>query len=152
MAIADTTPKPVDLNLKDGAQYTLATAWVLAFAASLSVLFIGEVMGQAPCVLCWYQRAAMFPLAIILGVAVWRADLAVWRYALPIAGAGLLVAAYHSLLYYGVVPEGIVPCGTGPSCTDSEMSVMGLAIPVLSLASFVALVAFMLRIRKGDAR
>ena len=24
-------------------------------------------MGQAPCDLCWFQRAFMFPLAIILG-------------------------------------------------------------------------------------
>jgi signal peptidase II len=29
----------------------------------------GEVMGT-PCVLCWYQRIGMFPLAVILGVGV----------------------------------------------------------------------------------
>lgn len=141
-----------ELDLGGGAQYALASAWVLAFGASLAVLFIGEIMGQAPCLLCWYQRAAMFPLAIILGVALWRGDVGVWRYGLPIAGAGLLVAAYHTLVYYGVVPEGIVPCGDGPSCTDAEMTVLGLAIPVLSAASFLTLTVFMLRIAKGDRK
>jgi hypothetical protein len=29
---------------------------------------LGEVMGVLPCVLCWYQRIAMFPLVIILAV------------------------------------------------------------------------------------
>jgi disulfide bond formation protein DsbB len=31
-----------------------------------SALFLGEVMGYTPCVLCWYQRIAMFPLVLIL--------------------------------------------------------------------------------------
>jgi len=50
----------------------LIAAWVLALAASLAVLFIGEILGQTPCHLCWFQRAFMFPLAVILGVAAWR--------------------------------------------------------------------------------
>ena len=33
------------------------SAWLIALAASLSALFIGEVMGQTPCNLCWHQRA-----------------------------------------------------------------------------------------------
>ena len=45
----------------------LFLAWLLALGASLAVLFIGEVLGQMPCTLCWYQRIAMFPLVPILG-------------------------------------------------------------------------------------
>ena len=44
----------------------LGLAWVIALAASLAVLFIGEVLGQTPCLLCWFQRAFMFPLAIVV--------------------------------------------------------------------------------------
>jgi len=47
----------------------LGAAWTIALLSSLAVLFVGEVMGQAPCDLCWFQRAFMFPLAIILGIA-----------------------------------------------------------------------------------
>ena len=46
----------------------LGLAWIIALVASLAVLFIGEVLGQTPCVLCWFQRAFMFPLAIILSL------------------------------------------------------------------------------------
>ena len=79
----------------------LFAAWFVALSASLAVIFIGEVLGQSPFNLCWFQRAFMFPLAVILGVAAWRADLSVWRYATPLAALGAAVALYHSLLYAG---------------------------------------------------
>ncbi|MNM87882.1 Disulfide bond formation protein C [compost metagenome] len=57
----------------------LLVAWLVALLSSLSALFIGEVMGQAPCVLCWFQRAFMFPLTVILTIACYRSDFAIWR-------------------------------------------------------------------------
>ena len=38
-------------------------AWVIAASAMLGALFFGEVMQLPPCLLCWYQRIFMFPLA-----------------------------------------------------------------------------------------
>ena len=38
----------------------LGLAWIIALISSLAVLFIGEVLGQTPCILCWFQRAFMF--------------------------------------------------------------------------------------------
>ena len=61
-------------------EMALAAAWVAALASSLSVLFIGEVLGQAPCILCWYQRTFMFPLAIVLGLGLWWQDRRAGRY------------------------------------------------------------------------
>lgn len=121
----------------------LYLAWLVALAATLGALFIGEVLGQAPCLLCWYQRVAMFPLAVILGVACLRGDLRVWTYALPLALAGAAVAAYHSGLYLRLIPEPIEPCSrTGPSCTDAAMTIGGLVpLPVLSLLAFTLVAA-----------
>ncbi len=34
------------------ADTALAGAWIVALTASLTVLFIGEVLGQMPCLLC----------------------------------------------------------------------------------------------------
>ncbi|MEG0947549.1 MAG: disulfide bond formation protein B, partial [Comamonas sp.] len=45
----------------------LMLAWLLATVATLGAMFLGEVMGMTPCVLCWYQRIFMFPIAIVLG-------------------------------------------------------------------------------------
>ena len=140
------------IDMKDGATISLLAAWMLALFASFAVLFIGEVMGQQPCVLCWYQRIAMFPLAVILGIAAWRGDLGIWRYGLPIAVAGLLIATFHSLLLYGIVPESIEPCGAGPSCTDAQMTIFGLPLPVLSFAAFAGISTLLYEVRKGAAR
>lgn len=118
----------------------LFSAWVLALIASLAVLFIGEVMGQTPCVLCWYQRAFMFPLAIILAIATFQSDYAVWRYAVPLAGFGGLIAFYHSLLYAGLVSEALAPCQQGVSCAGADMTIFGVVpLPFLSFLAFLAI-------------
>ncbi|MFZ5525675.1 MAG: disulfide bond formation protein B [Pseudomonadota bacterium] len=123
----------------------LFTAWLIALLASLAVLFVGEVMGQAPCNLCWFQRAFMFPLAIVLGVATLRADAAAWCYALPLAISGALVAGFHSGLYLGLIPQNITPCSEGASCTSADMTILGgLPLPVLALAAFSAIAVLLL--------
>lgn len=126
----------------------LLAAWLVALCASLGALFIGEIMGQSPCTLCWFQRAFMFPLAIILLVACVRSDAGVWRYTLPLAAIGGLVAIYHTLLVAGVVPEPIVQCGAGPSCSSADMTVLGwVSIPFLSAASFLAIAVLLILVR-----
>lgn len=133
-------------------QPTLFLAWLAALTATLGALFIGEVMGQAPCNLCWFQRVAMFPLAIVLGVAAFRGDGGVWRYALPLAVIGLLIAAYHSLLYAGVISEALQPCtATGPSCSGDGMTLFGvLPLPFLAVAAF-AFIAIALLVVRGKS-
>ncbi len=126
-------------------------SWLVALISSLSVLFIGEVMGQTPCILCWFQRAFMFPLVLILGVALYRSDAGGWRYALPVALTGWLIAVYHTLLYTGLIPKAIEPCGAGPSCTDSNMMIFQVVpIPLLSVLVFSLIIFLLLIVRKGS--
>lgn len=128
----------------------LFATWLIALFSSLAALFIGEVMGQAPCVLCWYQRAFMFPLVIVLLIAALRADVAVWLYALPLAAAGWLIAAFHSLQYLGLIPKALEPCSaTGPSCSGADMTILGgVPIPLLSLGAFTAIIVLLAHIRR----
>lgn len=129
----------------------LYLAWLIALIATLSVLFIGEVMGQEPCLLCWYQRIAMFPLALILGIACFKEDVAVWRYGLPLAVIGGAIAIWHSGLILGFIPKDIEPCGAGPSCSSADMFIFGgVPIPVLSIVAFGAIVILLLFVRKGS--
>jgi len=122
------------------AERALLVAFAIALAATLGALFIGEIIGQMPCTLCWYQRIAMFPLVPVFGVALWRADPQGALYAWPLTLAGLLLAAWHAGLYAGIVPRAIMPCSAdGPSCTDSAQVILGLPIPYLSLAAFAAI-------------
>jgi disulfide bond formation protein DsbB len=118
----------------------LFLAWLLALLATAGALFLGEVMGKTPCLLCWYQRIAMFPLVLVLGMGLFASDPRSVRYALPLAGAGWGIAGYHLLVFWGVVSEGLVPCGKGSSCADADVQVAGLVpIPLLSLAAFTGI-------------
>ena len=127
-------------------------AWFIALASTLGALFIGEVLGQTPCQLCWYQRIAMFPLAVILGVACFTNDRGVWRYGLPLSTIGGLVALWHSLLYGGIIPEAIQPCTkSGPSCTSADMTLFGVVpLPYLSVGAFLAISILLFLIRRKD--
>ena len=102
--------------------HLLVFAWLMAAAATASALFIGEVMGMAPCVLCWYQRIAMYPLVLIAGTGIVMRDPHWKAYALPLALAGLAVSIYHNLLYYGLIPESIAPCKPSPGSLSRKAS------------------------------
>lgn len=123
----------------------LVAAWLLALLATGGALFLGEVMSMTPCVLCWYQRIAMFPLALILGMAVYSDDRRGALYALPLALAGVGLATYHSLLIAGYIPAAWILCGAGASCANQKVDILnGLQLPWLSLAAFAAITVFLL--------
>uniref|UniRef100_UPI002FC682D4 disulfide bond formation protein B n=2 Tax=unclassified Hydrogenophaga TaxID=2610897 RepID=UPI002FC682D4 len=68
MATSTERPRPMR------AWAVLVVAWGVALVSTLGALFLGEVMGMTPCLLCWYQRIFMFPLALILGMAAFAED------------------------------------------------------------------------------
>lgn len=145
--------KKLDCNATPFVGMTLA--WLVALVSTLSALFIGEVMGQMPCVACWYQRIAMFPIVVILGIALLRDDDGAWMYALPLALAGGVIALWHSLLYAELLPRPIVPCtATGPSCSGAEQLLLGsIPIPYLSLLAFILItVALSLNLTRKAAK
>jgi len=126
-------------------------AWLVAAVSMLAALFIGEVMGYPPCVLCWYQRIAMFPLVFVLAAGLFPYDRNLVRYALPLAIAGWLVAAYHLALVAGLIPESAVPCRQGVSCKDQVVLFGWLNLPLLSLLAFTFIVAMLIvSYRKGS--
>lgn len=73
-------------------------AWAVALTCTLGSLYLSEVAKFPPCILCWYQRIAMYPLVVVLGVAAVRRDRSVGWYAVPMAGIGLCISVYHYLV------------------------------------------------------
>ena len=66
------------------------------------------------------------------------------RSAWPLAWAGWGIALYHCLIFWGVVSEGLVPCGQGTSCADADVQVAGgVPIPLLSWIAFTGILAFL---------
>lgn len=120
-------------------------AWLLAAAATLGALFMSEIMGFAPCVLCWYQRIFMFPLVVILAIGLFPFDPKVVRYALPLAVVGLLVAGFHLLLVAGYIPETLTPCRQGIPCSTVQVEWLGfVTIPLLSFLAFLVINALLI--------
>ncbi|MFZ2391367.1 disulfide bond formation protein B [Rhodoferax sp.] len=123
------------------ARWTLVfSAWLVAAMATLGALFMSEIMGFAPCVLCWWQRIFMFPLVLVLALGLFPFDPKVLRYALPLATMGLLVAGFHVLLTMGIVPETLAPCRDGVPCKTLQIEWFGfVTIPLLSFFAFLVL-------------
>ncbi len=115
----------------------LLSAWILSLIASLGSLFFSDVMGYPPCVLCWYQRIAMYPLVFILPWALFPFSRQIVKAIMPLTLVGWAIAFYHNLLYYKILPESHSPCVKGISCTSVQLQWMGfITIPLLSLIAF----------------
>lgn len=120
--------------------YFTFTAWVLSFIATLGSLFFSEIMGFPPCVLCWYQRICMYPLSILLLAALFPINKDSLKFTLPLNFIGIVIAVYHNLLYYNILPEAAAPCAQGISCTTTFINWAGfITIPLLSLIAFSAI-------------
>ncbi len=118
----------------------LYLAFFTALTGMLGSLYFSEIQHLAPCILCWYQRIALYALVLILGIGIWDNDRNVSRYALPFSVIGGLIGIYHNLLYYGVIPEQLAPCRLGVSCTQATISWFGfITIPLLSLTAFIVI-------------
>ena len=139
------------VNNQDNPQSTqpgwslLFAAWMLVTSATLGSLFFSEVMDVPVCVLCWYQRIAMYPLVLILAISLFPYDPRVVRYAGALVAVGWLTALFQLLLIAGIIPENVQPCVQGIPCSETHISLLGfLNIPTLSLLNFtiIALLLF----------
>ncbi len=112
----------------------------LSLIASLVSLYFSTALQWTPCLLCWYQRIFMFPIVIISLVGIIKKDRSAGCYIMPLAIIGTLVAIFHNLLYWGVIPESFVPCQNGISCKDDNLQLFGIiTIPLLSLIAFAVI-------------
>ena len=138
----------------------MATSWTLAFAAWLlaaistaGALFLGEVMGFAPCVLCWYQRIFMFPLVFVLAAGLFPFDPKIVRYALPLSVGGWLVGVFHLLLTAGYIPQYATPCMQGIPCSQVQVEWLGfVTIPLLSVVAFSLICGLLISIQARASR
>ena len=148
-----------DLKLKEHEAHS-ATSWVdqlidwlgaasrhiallAAWIATCGSLFFSEVLGWQPCVLCWYQRILMYPLAVLLAIGIVRRDRGLHIYILPFSIAGIGVSLYHYLLIKTdwLPPP---PCAVGVPCTVDYLNWFGfINIPFLALTAFLIISCMM---------
>ena len=130
-------------------KYGLLLAWIQALVAMSGSLWFSLYKGWPPCDLCWYQRICMYPLVLLLAVAFMRRERVIIFYAIPLAVIGWVIALYHNLLYYSILPEAAAPCKAGVSCTTHFHSWFGfITIPLLSFTAFTIILSVLFLYRK----
>lgn len=113
----------------------LAATLVLTAGASIGTLVLSEVLGLAPCELCWYQRGLLYPQVFIVGAALLYPAVPLAGLAIPFSLAGVGVASYHSWLQLQPAPS--ATCSIANPCSAVTLEVAGLSIPNLSLLTFL---------------
>lgn len=125
-------------------------------ALILRVVFVGAVLGSftyelvfgyTPCLLCWYQRIAIFSIAILLFTADIRTSALLRKQVIILASLGLIVALVHN--YIDIVPNGLDICGSGPSCLLRYVNVFGfVTIPFMSAVVLFCGIVFAIASRR----
>jgi len=125
---------------RDGA---LPMAFTIATVTTLGSLYYSEIAGYPPCTLCWYQRIAIYPQVIILGVAAWRRDRTVWLPSGILATIGIAISTWHIFLERNPALAG--PCDPSNPCTLKWVEEFGfLTIPAMALIAGISFLALTL--------
>lgn len=142
----------ISVGIRDSyGEYALFLAWLVALTATLGSLYYSEVANFTPCKLCWYQRIAMYPMSIILGIAAFTRDVRIRRYSLPIVSIGAAISAYHYLLHRFPSLESGASCDPVAPCTVTWVwEFHFISIPFMALSGFAAIAVLLLWAKKED--
>jgi disulfide bond formation protein DsbB len=115
-----------------------------ATIATIGSLFFSEIAKFTPCTLCWYQRIAMYPLVVILGMAMLRRQRRAPTGTVALAAIGAAIAAYHVVLeWIPAVDTGA--CAVSAPCTFVWFRVFGVfSLPTLALTAFLLILTLLL--------
>jgi disulfide bond formation protein DsbB len=132
--------------MSKSAKICYVLAWLISLAGLVGSLVFSEVMVIPPCVLCWWQRIALYPLVVVIGIGILRRDTKLHLYVLPFSIIGVVVAFYHSLLQWGIISESTQVCGVDSvSCAIASVNYFGfITIPFMSLVAFLGITGLML--------
>jgi len=122
----------------------------IALVTTLGSLYYSEIAGYPPCTLCWYQRIAIYPQVVVLGVAALRRDVEVWRTSVPLAVIGAAISVWHVVIERN--PSLAGPCDPANPCTIKWVEEFGfLTVPTMALVAAAAFIALTLLARRPDA-
>jgi disulfide bond formation protein DsbB len=124
------------------APWALPLAAAVTTTCALGSLYFSEIVNYKPCIMCWYQRTMMYPLAVILIVAAFTKDKKVWRYATPLATIGIIFSTYHWFLErFPNLDAGV--CDVEVPCEFVWFENFGfVTLPFMALTGFLAVLVF----------
>ena len=126
-------------------RYLFYFAWLVSTLGVMVSLYFSEIKHLEPCHLCWYQRICLFPLTIILGIAVHQGFVRISYYLLPQVIFGFFLALYQIAIQEIPGWNPIDMCGAGPSCSEKISIGLGpITIPMLSALGFLIITALLI--------
>ncbi len=124
-------------------------AAAVAIVATLGSLFMSEIAGFTPCLLCWIQRGFMYPLALAFLLRRRLGIPPLWLMAW--AAAGSLVSAYHYAEEHIPAFANSSFCAPELPCSFIWFERFGfVTLPFMAFCGFIAIAAFMFAERRLD--
>jgi disulfide bond formation protein DsbB len=121
------------------------TMWLtgtVALVATLGSLYLSEIVHLIPCKLCWYQRIAMYPIALIALLAAWRKDASARLYIVALAAIGGGIAIWHRAMQQWPSLDSGACAAVGPPCSAPYIKEFGfVTIPYMALSAFLLILA-----------
>ena len=125
--------------------------FALTLAGTALTLLYSEVLGFAPCGICWLQRVFLYPQVVLFALALYKRDKKLADYSIALSVVGGFFALYQHYLQMG--GEAVLPCpATGPSldCASRFLFEFGyITFPLMSATLFAFLIVLMLFVRKS---
>ena len=141
----------LDENATLLSRWGLWIGFLVAIVGVAMTLFYSEVLGFAPCGLCWLQRVCLYPQVVIFGIAAWKKDRGAALYSIALSVLGAIVALYNHYLQMGGTD--IIPCpatrvnaaGITADCAQRFLFEFGyITFPFMSFSLFAFIIVLML--------
>ena len=129
-------------TLEGFAPFARPLAAAVTTTCMLGSLYFSEIVNYKPCRLCWFQRAMMYPLAIILIIALIRGSKNIWKITVPLATIGCGISAYHWFLErFPNLDAGV--CDVKVPCEFVWFEHFGfVTLPFMAFTAFLAVIIF----------
>ncbi len=128
-----TKPKFLDDIRNNGTKL----AFIVALIATSGSLFYSQIAGYTPCKLCWFQRIFMYPLVLLLGIAIYKKE-KIPQYTIPMSIIGGMIAFYHYMIQ---VTKLTFSCTEGVECAVRNFFHLGyITIPLMAFTAFLLII------------
>lgn len=123
-------------------KYSYELSLLFSVSGVIGSLVYSEFIGFEPCFLCWWQRIFLYPMAIILFVALFKRERNVTDYLLSLSIPGTLIALYHSYIQWFGSPA--ISFCSDANCFIVYFTQLGyVTLPFMAFSAFLLVVLLM---------
>jgi len=128
-------------------KYTFYLGFLVALGAVSLSLFYSNIVGYAPCELCWIQRIFLYPQLILFSMELYKRDRSIVDFSIVFAIFGSLVSIYHIFVEAGIASGTTCsdPSNGGVSCAIRYIYEFGyVTMPVMALTLSLFIISILL--------